>query len=147
MRKGLIKFIYITCLTLSAFTIHKAFAARSPSVEPFVEVDIENPANNNKKGSGYNFNETNHQQMTTTKRYPAAITSKTNTSPYSYLGPIVFLIALPFAIWMVISRKVDEPKIEDKVDYYSKTFQFTPYKTDYQKNDDDQDDIDFPKAS
>lgn len=142
MRKGLIKFIYITCLTLSAFTIHKAFAARSPSVEPFVEVDIENPTNNTKKGSGFNFNESQ-----ATKRYPAAITSKSSTSPYSYLGPIIFLIALPFAIWMVISRKVDEPKIEDKVDYYSKTFQFTPYKTDYQKNDDDNDDVDFPKAS
>jgi hypothetical protein len=142
MRKGLIKFIYITCLTLSAFTIHKAFAARSPSVEPFVEVDIENPNNNSKKASGFDFNE----KEKTNKRYPAAITTKTTTSPYSYLGPIIFLIALPFAIWMVISKKVDEPKIEDKVDYYSKTFQFNPYKTEYQKNDDN-DDIDFPKAS
>ncbi len=146
MHKGLIKFIYITCLTLSAFTIHKAFAARSPSVEPFIEVDIENPNNNTKKGSGFNFNENENHKMATSKRYPAAITSKNTSSPYSYLGPIVFLIALPFAIWMVISRKVDEPKIEDKVDYYSKTFQFNPYKTEYQKNDDN-DDIDFPKAS
>ncbi len=146
MQKGLIKFIYILCLTLSAFTIHKAFAARSPSIEPFVEVDIENPNNGKGKDPGFNFNSTHANAVT--KRVPAAITSKNNASPYSYLGPIIFLIALPFAIWMVISRKVDEPKIDEKVDYYSKTFQFTPYKTEYQKNDDnDNDDIHFPKAS
>ncbi len=146
MKKSFLNAIYIFTIVLSTFSIKEAFAERGPSIEPFVEVDIENTNADSSKTNGFNF-QNEHKAKFNSLRKPAGIVSKDGaTSPYSYLGPILFLLALPFAIWMVISRKVSDIKTEDKTDYYGKTFQFTPFKTDYQKSDDD-DDIDYPKAS
>jgi hypothetical protein len=131
-------------------SIHEALASRGPAVEPLAEVDIESK-NLKERPSGYNFE--NDQSKITSDRKPAGITSKNpeTTSPYSMVGPFIFLLALPFAIWMMISKKLenDNLKSEDKNDYFPKTYQFKPYKTDYQKVDDDDnnDDIDMPKAS
>jgi hypothetical protein len=66
------------------------------------------------------------------------------------LGPILFFIlALPFAIWMFVNKKLKSLTEDKKTDYYTSTHQFQPYKTDYQKQDDnvDDDDIDYPKSA
>jgi hypothetical protein len=147
MKKKIINFTYFASITFACISINNAFADRGPSVEPFVEVDIEsnNAQNAPAKSEGFNFN----KQNTITTRRPAGIVSKSGTtSPYAYIGPIIFLLALPFAIWMAIARKSSESNSEEKLDYYSKTFQFKPYKTEYQKIDNENDDdIDYPKAS
>lgn len=147
MKKYVFNIVYLTSLTLSVFSIHEAMADRGPSVEPFVEVDIENAKNVDKKPAAFDFAHSDSKNAAQFNRKPAGIVAKDGaTSPMTYLGPIIFLLALPFAIWMVISRKVSDNPVEDKVDYYPKTFQFKPYKTEYQKSD-DEDDIDYPKAS
>lgn len=114
---------------------------RTPSVEPLVEVEIENaksPTN-----VGYDFS--------TKTRIPANITSKTSENKtMSVFGPIIFLIALPIGLWIMISKKLSHKNEEKTIDYYPKTYQFTPYKTEYQKSADEEedgDDMDFPKAS
>lgn len=116
---------------------------RSPSVEPVSEIDIEDvklPPNH----PGYNFAET---EKAKSARVPANILSKASEESQSYAGPIIFLIALPIGLWIVVSRKFSSNHTEEKrVDYYPKTQQFKPYTTDYQKSEED-DDIDFPKAS
>ena len=144
MRKAIINCTYFLSLALSVATVHEAFASRSPSVEPMAEIDIENQ-NKQKLPPGYNFD------AAQSNRTPAGIVAKDpqkTSSPYSMIGPFIFLLALPFAIWMIISKKLSNENInEEKTEYYSKNFQFKPYKTDYQKSEDQDDDTDYPKAS
>ena len=46
----------------------------------------------------------------------------------------------------IYSKKMSHNKDEKQVDYYPKNQQFKPFRTDYQSPQDD-DDIDYPKAS
>ena len=90
--------------------------------------------------------EVTHEEM---KRVPANIASKSSehSTPYSYIGPMIFLLALPLALWIVVSKKMKGNEGNEKVDYYSKTVQFKPYKTEYQETDIDDEDQNYPKAS
>ena len=123
---------------------------RGPSVDPIVEVDIEGVKRDQSvKDAGFNFAPAQRFPATVKSRTPANIISKSEpNSPISYIGPIIFLIALPFGLWIMVSKKFSKSSAEDKsVGYFPKTHQFNPYKTDYQKSSDDDDDIDYPKAS
>ena len=125
-------------------TIH-----REPSVDPIVEVDIED-AKVKEGQPGYDFAATERMPATTShkSRVPANIVSKTQeTTPVSMVGPLIFLIALPIGLWIMVSKKFSKKSEEKSVGYFPKTHQFTPFKTDYQKSSDDEDDMDFPKAS
>lgn len=120
---------------------------RSPSVESISEVDIESAKANPAVHSGYDFAKADTPSKPKS-RVPANIVSKSTESP-SYLGPLIFLIALPIGLWIIVSRKFSAKASEEKgVDYFPKTQQFKPYKTDYQKSaESEDDDIDYPKAS
>lgn len=116
---------------------------RGPSVEPVVEVDIEDAK---KVDSGYDFAKT--EAPVAAKRVPANIVAKAEpVSASNYIGPMIFLIALPIALWIMVSKKFSKRDDEKVVGYYPKTEQFKPYKTDYQQSAEDDDDVDFPKAS
>lgn len=142
MRKAVYTFLYIISLTIAGLSIHQAFAQqRAPSVEPLAEIEI-----GAAPSTGFDFS--------AQKRIPAtaSIRQKENSTNYSALGPILFfIIALPFALWMVISNKFKNTSSdENKSAYYSNVSQFTPYKTEYQKHDGedvDDDDIDYPKSA
>ena len=45
------------------------------------------------------------------------------------------------------NKKMKGNEGNEKVDYYSKTVQFKPYKTEYQETDIDDEDQNYPKAS
>lgn len=154
MKKPLYSTVYVLCLLSAGLTIHQAFAQRSPAIEPMTEVSIEEnqPAQNaGKPANGFDFD--NHKVVTTeahdTTRVPANIATKSSESstPYSFIGPMIFLLALPIALWIVISKKMKVADVDKKIDYYPKTFQFKPYKSEYQEQDVDDDDQEFPKAS
>lgn len=150
MKKAVVNFIYLSSIVLSFISMHEALADRGPSVEPFTEVDIEN-TKGAPKNSGFNFDEAKKREVAS-ERKPAGITykdPKNVSTPYSIIGPIIFLLTLPIAIWLMISRKLNKADQQpvDKTEYYAKNHQFKPYQTDYQKSDDDHDDFDVPKAS
>lgn len=144
MEKKICAYIFtIALLTVSSVLYAEPGVERSPSIEAPIEVDIQDAK---KPGVevGYNFATTEGAKS----RVPANITTNTQaTNPISYIGPIIFLIALPFGIWIMVSKKIKEAGEDKKVDYYPKTQQFKPYKTDYQNSAEDDDDIDYPKAS
>jgi hypothetical protein len=147
MEKKICAFIFgLTFITLST-VVHgqPGDVNRSPSVDSVVEVDIEN-AKTETPNPGYNF-ETSRAPAKMKARVPANIVTK-NQETSSMIGPLIFLIALPVGLWIVISKKFMANSDDKKVDYYPKTQQFKPYTTDYQKSaDSDDDDIDYPKAS
>ena len=145
MKKQLYSTIYIFSLMTAGLTIRQAFAQRSPAVEAMMEVSVEENASAKivaKPEAGYNF--TNE-----TKRIPANIATKRTDSstPYSYIGPIIFLLALPMALWIVVSKKIKIADKDKKPGHYPKTHQFKPYKTDYQEQDFDDEENEHPKAS
>ena len=152
MKKSLHLFIYLVALASAGLSIHQAFAQRGPSVEPMAEVSIEEerqvPTNGQVKG--YDFSDKTHQvKFSPTKRTPATSEVKNSEHhfPHSYIGPIIFLLALPVAAWIVISKKLSSSdKIENK-GYYPKTYQFKNYKSESRESDYDDDDQEFPKAS
>ncbi len=122
--------------------------ARGPSVVPLVEVDIEGQKKS-EAVSGYDFNQAAVRKPSHVKaRVPANIVTKTaTTSPYSYIGPFIFLITLPIGLWIMVSKRFKADPSNKKVDYYEKTHQFKPYQSGFTKSDEDNDDIDYPKAS
>lgn len=123
---------------------------RGPSVDPIVEVDIEDVKRAEvNKDAGFDFAPPQRYPATLKSRTPANILSNAEAnSPFSYIGPIIFLIALPFGLWIMVSKKFNKPSGEDNnVGYFPKNHQFNPYKTDYQKSSEDDDDADYPKAS
>lgn len=151
MRKSFFSIIYVFTLLTAGLSIHQAFAQRSPSVEPIQEISIEENRVTQTAGqpeTGFDFAEKQVVKPTAvmTKRVPANIATKTPNAPYSLIGPLIFLFALPVALWIVISKKMKIVDSDKKIDYYPKTFQFKPYKTNYQQQDTD-DDQDYPKAS
>jgi hypothetical protein len=149
MKKPLFSALYIFTLLTAGFTIHQAYAqTRSPSVEPIVEISIEENRPTAQVGvdeQGFDFAAEKH--TVPAKRVPANFATKSsqNSTPYSYIGPLIFLIALPIGLWMAISKKIKNSEVAEKQDYYPKTFQFKPHKSDYQDSDDE--DQHFPKAS
>ncbi|MDD4974325.1 MAG: hypothetical protein PHY93_08225 [Bacteriovorax sp.] len=154
MKKPLFSALYILSLLTAGLTIHQAFAQtqRSPSVDPITEVSIEGNRPVIKAGQiehGFDFAHKTEAVASETKRIPANITTKSSapSTPYSYIGPMIFLLALPIALWIVISKKMKNTNVAEKLDYYPKTFQFKPYKTEYQEQDIDDEDHDLPKAS
>lgn len=150
MKRPLFSAIYIFTLLTAGFTIHQAFAERSPSVEPITEISIEENRPVLKVGEtdhGFDFAmNTEHEKA---DRVPANFVSKSKntSSPYSYIGPLIFLIALPFSLWIAVSKKMKAPVVSDKADFYPKTFQFKPYKADFHDQESDHEDRDLPKAS
>lgn len=145
MRKPIYSFITIFSLMTAGLSIHQAFAERSPSVEPITEVSIEDNrvANADGNAEGFDFAK---KAAFSPARIPANIATKAPSTPYSYIGPMIFLFALPIALWIVISKKMKAADTDKKIDYYSKTTQFKPFRTEYQEHDVD-DDQDYPKAS
>lgn len=145
MKKPLFSALYILSLLTAGLTIHQAFAQRSPSVEPITEVSIEENRPVVKEGQaehGFDFTDK-------TTRVPANIATKSSksNSPYSYIGPMLFLLALPIALWIAISRKVKNTEAPEKLAFYPKTFQFKSFKNDYHEQDVDEEDHNLPKAS
>ncbi|MBC7714797.1 MAG: hypothetical protein H7177_15735 [Rhizobacter sp.] len=143
----------LTFVALSS-VVHGSPSAmgRSPSVDPVVEVDIEDVKTPSHAGYNFETPQTEHvaERVPTIvpKRVPANIVAKSDaTTAGSMVGPLIFLIALPIGLWIIVSKKFSKSSPDEKtVGYYPKTQQFRPYKTDYQKSAED-DDIDFPKAS
>ncbi len=156
MEKKICAFLFAISFVALSSVVHGSNSAvhRGPSVDPVVEVDIEDTKSGTHSG-GYNFAEAEVVEpvraptsFSPKARVPANIVSKsTESSSGSMIGPLIFLIALPIGLWIVVSKKFGKSEDEKKVDYYPKTHQFKPYKTDYQKTAEDDDDIDFPKAS
>lgn len=114
---------------------------RAPFVDTFVEVDIQDIKNDElNANTGFNFTNEQKEIGNNRLRLPANIVSKSETnSPTSYIGPILFLIALPIGLWIMVSKKFSKGtndfliKNEDDSQSGSK------------KNDDN--DMDYPKAS
>lgn len=126
------RFLALMALTMGiTFNINHA-SARSPSVNPLVEIDIETDQRPKEATEGFDFSNTQKN----TKRVPANITvNHQNTEPTSYIGPILFLLAMPLGIWLMVSKrfskKVVESQTHDNVRELKK----------------DHDDFNFPKAS
>jgi hypothetical protein len=149
MQKPLFSALYFITLTTAVMTIHQAFAERNPAVEPLTEISLDDsiPKKNN---AGFDFHKHEVAAYTTdSRRIPANIATKTSQSstPYSYIGPMIFLLALPAALWIVITKKMKNGDSSSKIDYFSKTHQFKPYKADIHSRDVEEDDQDYPKAS
>ena len=144
MEKKICAYLFVITFILASHALHAQSpnAYRSPSVEPITEVDIQDAKVAQDKDTGYDF----APAPTGKTRLPANIVSKHSTSN-SYIGPFIFLIALPIGLWIMVSKKFSKEVEDRKVDYYAKTHQFKPYKTDYQNSAEDDDDIDYPKAS
>lgn len=149
MEKKICAYLFgITFIALSTVVQGQSgIVQRSPSVENVSEVDIESAKANPAVHTGYDFAKADTPARPKS-RVPANIISKSSESP-SYWGPMIFLIALPIGLWIIVSKKFSTKTSEEKgVDYFPKTQQFNPYKTDYQKSaETEDDDIDYPKAS
>lgn len=149
MKKPLFSALYILSLLTAGLTIHQAFAERGPAVEPMTEVSLEENRPSNPH-NGFDFaDKTRTPAATETKRVPANITTKSpeQSTPYSYIGPMIFLLALPVALWIVVSKKMKGSETSEKVSYYPKTFQLNTTRNGIQKQDIDDEDQDYPKAS
>ena len=153
MDKKICAFIFsITLISLSGL-VHSnpENTQRGPSVNPIVEIDIEDIKKaESTNTSGFNFTSPQEVKAKFESRRPANIVSKSEpNTPVSYIGPIIFLFALPFGLWIMVSKKFSKKSSEENsVGYFPKTHQFNPYKTDYQESsEDDDDDQDYPKAS
>ncbi len=147
---ALLFFTFIASVGLSKNT----YANRAPSINEFQEIDMEQEWKDSDK-KGFNFDQkkpvTTNQTASQPKksRYPANSKYDASQSSGYYIGPIFFLLALPLAFWILMSKKLkSEAEDQHQSKFFNKTIQFKPYQTDYQKNDDDDDDISqIPKAS
>lgn len=147
MKKPLFSAIYFLSLATAGLTIHQAFAERAPAVEPMTEVSIEENRST-KTHNGFDFAAKSEATISDeAKRIPANITTKNqeHPSPYSYIGPMIFLLALPIALWIVVAKKMKSTDKTDNIGYYPKTFQFKSPKSNF--HDEDDDDQSYPKAS
>jgi len=129
MKTPLFSAIYILSLLTAGLTIHQAIAQqRQPAVEPITEVSIEDDRPVEKAGGpshGFNFAD-NTESTTSTNRVPANIATKTTSknTPYSFLGPLIFLMTLPIGLWIIISKKIKSTSARDKFDSYPNTLLF-----------------------
>ena len=139
------KVLYLSFFLFIAHNIWATTPSRGPSVEQMAEVDIESEKKT-ETHAGYDFATT--PKHAARERVPANIVTKENaTSPYTYIGTFIFLITLPIAVWIMVSKKFKTKEVKD-VGYYGKTHQFNGRQTEYSAHlEDDHDDIDYPKAS
>lgn len=149
-------FTFSLFLSASLFEVH---ASRGADLNQFQEIDMEGDLKDVSKG--YNFSNdtvapkkeaavTDRQVIPPPKakgRYPANTNFDPSQTPAYYVGPLIFLLAIPLAFWILVSKKLTKDENVDQGKFYSKTIQFKPYQTDYQKNDDNDEDDQFPKAS
>lgn len=150
MHKPLISSFYILLLLTTGLTIRQAFAGRGPAVEPITEVSIEENHTTRSPGqveTGFDFS----NNKTAQPRASANIGIKAKNPTYSLLGPLIFLFALPLALWIIVFKKMQTPPADKKINYYSKTFQLKSTKLKNQETDKDEDNEDdeqnYPKAS
>lgn len=150
MRKTLFSTVYFTALLLSALSFHQAFAQRSPSVEPLSEIAIEEdrPTPVNGEVKGYDFNTPHASKKVSTRSIAPMVSKKSeHRSAASYLGPLIFLFALPVALWIVVAKKMAQVESPDHKGYYPKTYQLKNYRAGIQDQDELDEDQDYPKAS
>lgn len=127
--------ILITAFLIFGLNLSSAYS-RSPSVNPLMEIDIESSEKPKDAKEGFDFSASEK----TTARVPANITTNhQNSGPMSYLGPILFLLALPIGIWLMVSKKFAKKEVE-----HHPFSNLKELKTD---RDDHNDDLNFPKAS
>ncbi len=140
-------FTFLLGINSAAFGEIANGPSRGPSVLPLVEIDIEEQ--NKTKSAGYDFNQkVSEGPLQDKARVPANIVTKpSSSSPYSFLGPLIFLIALPIGLWIMVSKRFKSDPEHKKAGYYTKTHQFGQFQSELAKSDDDHDDIDYPKAS
>jgi hypothetical protein len=155
MKNPLFSALYILSLLTAGLTIRQAFAERSPSVEPITEVSIEENRPVIKDGQvekGYDFSEKiiAANNSVEVKRIPANITTKStnHSTPGSFLGPMIFLLALPIALWIAVSKKLKNNEIAEKADnFFPKNYQFNTRKSVLEEQDHDDEEQNLPKAS
>ena len=152
----LISFLTFSLLLSAMFS--NVHASRGADLNQFQEIDMEGELKEISKG--YNFSNepvpakksavvTDKQVIPPPKvkgRYPANANFDPSQTPAYYVGPLIFLLAIPLAFWILVSKKLTKDEKVDQGKFYSKTIQFKPYQTDYQKNDDNDEDDQFPKA-
>ena len=145
MKAPLFSAIYILSLLTAGLTIHQAIAQqRQPAVEPITEVSIEDDRPVEKVGGashGFNFAD-NNESTTSTNRAPANIMAKTanKNTPYSFLGPLLFLMTLPIGLWIIISKKIKNTSVLEKNNSYPNTLLFKTQiskSRPYESSDDD----------
>lgn len=144
----------LSFIVISIGSIAIANANRGPAINEFQEIDMEHEWKDASK-TGFNFNQKNQAVPTAStnkkmkSRYPANAKYDPSQSSGYYIGPLVFLLALPLTFWILISKKLKSDVADQQHGkFFSKTIQFKPYQTDYQKNDDaENDDTHYPKAS
>ncbi len=151
MDKKFCAFVFVISFVTMTTIVHGQ--NRSPSVDPIVEVDIEDVKKNGAKEVGFDFNDpakTTYDEQIKSRTPANIVSNQKSTPPSNYLGPILFLITLPFAVWLIMAKKFSSEEVvapEKNVEYFPKTYQFTPYKTEYQKPEEEDDDYNYPKAS
>lgn len=145
-------FLLFTLFTITLGTIGTAYANRGPAINEFQEIDMEQEWKDSNK-TGFDFDqkkpvsESATAPKTAKSRYPANSKYDPSQSSGYYIGPLIFLLALPLTFWILISKKIKSDENEQhQGKFFNKTIQFKPYQTDYQKTDDN-DDEHFPKAS
>lgn len=138
MDKKVCAFIFLFSFVFGSSYVH---ANRAPSVNPIVEIDIEETQQKNAP-QGFNFEDTS---STTAKRVPANIVKKDSSFNFQqYLGLVVLFLGLPLFITALITKKMSK-KISSELGEEASTFKLSSVVS---KEDDDEDDgIDFPKAS
>lgn len=147
------KIIYIFLFTICSLAFFGPLHAnRGPAINEFQEIDMEQEWKDTKAGFDFDQKKPESDSAKNTinpkSRYPANSKYDPSQSTSYYIGPLIFLLALPLAFWILISKKIKSDEQEqDQGKFFNKTIQFKPYKTDYQKNDDSDEDENFPKAS
>lgn len=117
---------------------------RGPSVDPIVEIDIENDKRPESKDGGFNFEQATAEKSI--KRVPANITTNEhNVGPFKLVLPFFLLIVLPMAVWFLVSKKFTNKKVENVIDIDPEG-NITVLKRTAKEEDDHSDD-DLPKAS
>lgn len=146
-------FTLLSFFVISLGSIVSVHANRGPAINEFQEIDMEHEWKDaNKTGFDFNQKKPEDTSAATTKktaksRYPANSKYDPSQSTGYYIGPLIFLLALPLTFWILISKKIKSDETEQQQGkFFNKTIQFKPYQTDYQKNDDN-DDEHYPKAS
>ncbi len=146
-------FSILMLLSMITYTLVHAenpSGSRGPAVENIQEIDIEADAKVT-SNKGYAFGTDKPKVVQVTKeipktRFPANENYDESKNGSFYIGPFLFLLVLPLTFWIVFSKKLKNNETETGK-YFSKTIQFKPFETEYQKNDDDDnDDENYPKA-
>ena len=153
MKKPLFTAIYILSIMTAGLTIHQAIAQqRQPAVEQLTEVSIEEDRPVKNVGGvqhGFNF-ANNSSDETSANRPPANMATKTASKnrPYSFLGPFIFLMALPIGLWIIISKKIKTIPGFEKNDSYPNTLLFKSQITKSKSHDsaDADADEDYPDS-